>query len=100
MLPLRHSLFHQEGEAAKPGLMKQTLEKKQKYFQLLQLEQYCDSHKTEVDKWTDVRKDLFEKLAKDAERKKERHLNVPVPHLKNLKNRKGHKKKIYSWHDI
>ena len=68
MLPLRHSLFHQEGEAAKPGLMKQTLEKKQKYFQLLQLEQYCDSHKTEVDKRIDLRKDLFVKLTEKVQK--------------------------------
>ena len=46
--------------------MKQTLKKKQNYFQLLkrllQLKQYRDSHKTEVEKLTDLRKDLYEKL--------------------------------------
>ena len=46
--------------------VKQTLEKKQNYFlllkRLLQLKQYRDSHKTEVDKLTDLRKDLYEKL--------------------------------------
>ena len=45
---------------------KQTLEKKKKYFvllkKLLQLKQYRDSHKTEVDKLADLRKDLYEKL--------------------------------------
>ena len=58
--------------------MKQTLEKKQNYFlllkRLLQLKQYRDSHKTEVDKLADLRKDLYEKL---TEKYREKY-----PHLK------------------
>ena len=55
-------------KAAELRLMKETLEKKQKYFQLLQLEQYRDSHKTKVDKRTDLRKDLFAKLAEKVQK--------------------------------
>ena len=59
---------------------RQTLEKKKNYFvllkRLLQLKQYRDSHKTEVDKLADLRKDLYEKLKE-----------------KVLKMQKGEKKK-------
>ena len=48
------------------------MEKKQNYFQLLkrllQLKQYRDSHKTEADKLTDLRKDLFEKLTEKVQK--------------------------------
>ena len=63
---LARSVFRCKRQGQKSKGMKQTLEKKQNYFQLLQrllqLKQYRDSHKTEVDKLTDLRKDLYEKL--------------------------------------
>ena len=52
--------------------MKQTLEKKQNYFlilkRLLQLKQYRDAQKTDLEKLTDLRKDLFEKLTEQVQK--------------------------------
>ena len=48
------------------------MEKKQKYFlilkRLLQLKQYRDAQKTDLEKLTDLRKDLFEKLTEQVQK--------------------------------
>ena len=48
------------------------MEKKQKYFlilkRLLQLKQYRDAQKTDLEKLTDLRKDLFEKLTEQMQK--------------------------------
>ena len=48
------------------------MEKKQNYFlilkRLLQLKQYRDAQKTDLEKLTDLRKDLFEKLTEQVQK--------------------------------
>ena len=69
---LARSVFRCKRRGKKSEGINQTLEKKQNYFQLLkrllQLKQYRDSHKTEADKLTDLRKDLFEKLTEKVQK--------------------------------
>ena len=69
---LAWGVFRCKRRGKKSEGVNQTLEKKQNYFQLLkrllQLKQYRDSHKTEADKLTDLRKDLFEKLTEKVQK--------------------------------
>ena len=65
-------VFRCKRKGKKSEGMKQTLEKKQNYFlilkRLLQLKQYRDAQKTDLEKLTDLRKDLFEKLTEQVQK--------------------------------